>query len=83
MDMANNKAVLECPHGIHQNVAGNSLHDVFDKLGTVAFEALPFFCGPDTFIGNGFPAETVLADTGFHIGKGRDEPEDPAVFNGA
>lgn len=69
MDMSNDKTVAERPHGVHQNVAGNRLNDILYELGTVAFDALPFFIRTDTFIGDRLSTEAVLPDSGFYIGK--------------
>ena len=62
-------AMLESLHGIAENVSGNCLHDVFHELGTVAFDAFPFLCSTNTFIGNTLAAKLVYANAGFYIGK--------------
>lgn len=46
MDMFDNVAVLECFHGIAQDIAANGLDDVLHKFRTVGFDAFPFFVEP-------------------------------------
>ena len=41
VDMADEKTVGQRPQGIHENVPGNGLDDVFHKLRAVGFDALP------------------------------------------
>ena len=36
---------------------------------TVRFDPFPFLRGADSFIGDGFSAETVFSNTGFHMGR--------------
>ena len=62
MDMANDKAMGESTHGITQNITADCLHDVLHELGTVTFDAFPFFICTNTFIGYGFSTKLILAN---------------------
>ena len=66
MNVTNNEAMPECLHGIAEDVTADSLYDVLHELRTVGFDAFPFLCGSDSFIGDGFAAILVFSDTGFH-----------------
>lgn len=68
MDMTDNEAMGEGVHGKTEKITGDRLHDVLHELGVVGLDALPFLCGSHTFIGYGFPAETVLPDSRLYIG---------------
>ena len=63
------KVMPECLHGIAEDVTADSLYDVLHELRTVGFDAFPFLCGSDSFIGDGFAAILVFSDTGFHVGE--------------
>ena len=52
-----------------QNIPADCLHDIFDKLGAITFDAFPFLRTADTFIGYRLTAETVLSHARFHIRK--------------
>ena len=72
------KAVRERPHGVGEDVSGDSLHDVLDELGTVTLDPGPVLCGIDPHVRHTLTAETVLANPGLHIsqlpaGRERDE----------
>lgn len=67
MNVSDNKAVAESLHSIAENIAADGLHDVLHELRTVGFGAFPFLRRSDTFIGNGFAAELILTNAGFHI----------------
>ena len=67
MDMTDDETVFEGLHGIAENVAADGLDDILHELRTVGFNAFPFLCRADAFIGDGFTAEPVLTDTGFYI----------------
>ena len=69
VNMTDDEAVPECLHGIAEDVAADSLYDVLHELRTVGFDAFPFLCGSDSFIGDGFAAILVFSDTGFHVGE--------------
>ena len=82
MYMAADETMGERPHGIHQNIPGNGLDDVFHKFWAVTFNPLPFLIRSHAFIGDGFPAETVLANPGLDVGKppaGRERSEERRV----
>lgn len=55
--------------GSEQDVAADGLNDVLHELRTVGFDAFPFLCGSDSFVGDGFAAILVFSDTGFHVGE--------------
>ena len=57
--MADNKAVRQRSYGIHENVPGNGLDDVFHKFRAVRFDALPLLCAADALIGDGIAAEFI------------------------
>lgn len=67
MDMADDKAVAEGLHGIAEDIPADGLHDVLHEFRTVGFDAFPFLRGADANVGDGFAAELVSSDTGFHI----------------
>ena len=69
MNMANDEAVPERFHGVTEDVAADSLYDVLHELRTVGFDAFPFLCGSDSFVGDGFAAILVFSDAGFHVGE--------------
>ena len=62
MHMSYDEAVAECLHGVAEDVAGYYLDDVLHELGAIGFDAFPFFCGADAFIGDGFTTKLVLTD---------------------
>lgn len=43
MDVSHDAVVPKGLHGIAQNVAADCLDDIFHKLGTVAFDTVPFY----------------------------------------
>ena len=67
MDMADDEAVPEGLHSIAEDIAADCLDDVLCGFRVIGFNAFPFLCGADAFIGDGFPTVSVFADTGFHI----------------
>ena len=69
MNMTDDEAVPESLHGIAEDVAADSLDDVLHELRTVGFDAFPFLCGSNTFIGDGFSAILVFSDAGLHVGE--------------
>ena len=52
MDMSDDEAVPESFHGVAEDVSADGLHDVLHKLRTVGFDAFPFLCGSNAFIGD-------------------------------
>ena len=57
--------------------------NVLHEFRAVGFDPFPFLRGADSFIGDGFAAETVFSDTGLDVGKscrpeGRLDEEHPA-----
>ena len=69
VNVTDDKAVPESFHGVAEDVTTDSLDDVLHELRTVGFDAFPFLCGSDSFIGDGFAAILVFSDTGFHVGE--------------
>ena len=69
MHVPDDEAVSECSHSIAEDIAGYCLDDVLHELRTIGFDAFPFLCGANAFIGDGFSAELIGADPWFHIGK--------------
>lgn len=69
MHVSDDETIAEVLHRKAEKIAGDCLHDVLDKFRAIAFNAFPFLRGSDAFIGDGFTAETVFTDTGFHIGE--------------
>ena len=69
MNVTDDEAVLESFHGVAEDVAADGLDDVLHELWTVGFDAFPFLCISNTFIGDGFAAILVFSDTWFHVGE--------------
>lgn len=69
VDVSDDKAVPEGFHGIAEDVAADGLDDIFHELRPVGSNASPFFCKDYAFVGNGFSAELVCADSQFYICK--------------
>ena len=69
MNMTDDKAVPECFHGVTEDVTADGLNNVLHELRTVGFDAFPFLCGFDSFVGDGFAAILVFSDTGFLVGE--------------
>ena len=69
MNMTDDEAVPECFHGVTEDVAADGLDDILHELRTVGFDAFPFLCAADSFIGDGFSAILVFSDTGLHVGE--------------
>lgn len=69
MDVTEDEAVPKGFHGVAEDVATDSLDDVLHELRTVGFDAFPFLCGSNTFIGDGFSAILVFSDAGLHVGE--------------
>ena len=69
MDMPDDLAVAQGPHGIGQDIPADGLHDVLDELRAVRFDPAPFLLGINTHVGDGFTSETVLADPGLYVGQ--------------
>ena len=69
MNMTDDEAVPECFHGIAEDVAADSLDDVLHELRTIRFDAFPFLCRTDSFVGDRFTAILVFSDTGLHVGE--------------
>ena len=85
MDVADDEAVPESLHGIAEDVAGDGLDDIFCEFWTIAFDALPFLCGADAEVGDGFTAEAVFIDPGLDVGElpaGRERDEEHAALAG-
>ena len=82
--MADDKAVGQRPHGIHENIPGDGLDDVFHEFRAVRFDALPLLCAADALIGDGFTAELICPHLRLHIaelpaGRQNDEQHPAAV----
>lgn len=69
VDVTDDEAVPKSLHGVAEDVAADSLDDVLHELRTVGFDAFPFLCGSDSFVGDGFAAILVFSDAGFHVGE--------------
>ena len=69
MNVTDDEAVPESLHGIAEDVAADSLDDVLHELRTVGFDAFPFLCGANSFIGYRFAAILIFSDTGLHVGE--------------
>ena len=69
MNVTDDEAVPESFHGVAKDVAADGLDDILYELRTVGFDALPFLCRSDTFVGDGFAAILVFSDTWFHVGE--------------
>lgn len=83
MDMAYDEAEGQVLHGEAQEVPGNCLDDIFHEFWTVGFYALPFFVCSGSFVGDGFPAETVFPDAGLDVGEqasGWETDEEKSAF---
>ena len=52
-----------------KDVSADRLHDVLNEFRSVGFDAFPFLCGSNTFVGDVFTAELILNDTRLHIGE--------------
>lgn len=63
------KAMVQRPHGVGQDIPADGLYDVLDEFRTVGFDAAPFLLGIDAQISDGLAAELVLTDAGLHIGQ--------------
>lgn len=69
MDMSDNETVPEGLHSITENVAADGLDNILHEFRPVGFDAFPLLCRAHAFIGDGFSAELIGTDPGFHIGK--------------
>ena len=69
MDVSDDLAEGKVLHGEAEEIPGDCLDDVFHEFGTVGFDAFPFFICAGSFVGDGFPAETVFSHAGFDVGK--------------
>lgn len=67
MDVPDDEAMPEGLHSIAEDVAADGLDDILHEFRPVGFNAFPFLCGADTFIGDGFSAELIDTDAGLHI----------------
>ena len=69
VDMTDDKAVGECPDGMHQDISADCLDDVFNEFRTVGFNAFPLLRSTDTFVGYGFTAEFIFTNLWFDVGE--------------
>lgn len=69
MDMADNLAEGEVLHSEAEEILRDCLDNVFHEFGTVGFDAFPFFICAGSFVGDGFPTETVFSHSGFDVGE--------------
>ena len=53
-----------------EDVAADGLDDVFYDFGTVCFDAVPFFCGGESFVGDGFTAVFICGQAGADVVQG-------------
>ena len=81
--MADDKTVGQRPYGIHEDVPGDGLDDVFHKFRTVRFDALPLLCAANALIGDGIAAEFICSHLRFHIAelpaRGKNDEQHPAA----
>ena len=63
------KAMVQRPHGVGQDIPADGLYDVLDEFRTVGFDAAPFFLRVDAHVRDGPAAELVLPDPGFNVGE--------------
>lgn len=85
MDVADDLAEGQVPQSKAQEIPGDCLNDVLHEFRTVRFDPFPFLRGADSFIGDGFSAETVFSNAGFYIGElptGGKSDEEHAAFVG-
>lgn len=69
MDVADDAAVGQRPHGVAEDVVADRLGDVLHELRPVALNAEPVLCAVHAHICHALPAETVSADLGLNAGK--------------
>lgn len=69
MNVPDDLAVAQRPHGVGQDVPAHGLHDVFREFRTVTFDPAPLLLSIDPHVGDGFSSETVLTDPRLHIGQ--------------
>ncbi len=62
MHMPDDKAVPERLHRVAENIPADGLNDILHELRTVGFDAFPFFCRSNTFVGDGFTAVLIFID---------------------
>ena len=66
MDMTDNLAMGESPHGICQDVSADCLNDVLHEFRTVTFNPSPLPC-VDAFIGHAVRTKLINTHTWFYI----------------
>ena len=69
MNMPDDKAVAKSFHSIAEDVAAYGLDDILHEFRPVGFNTVPLLRRANTFIGDGFSAELIGTNSGFHIGK--------------
>ena len=67
MDVSYDEAMPEGLYGIAEDVAADGLDDIFNEFRSVGFDAFPFLCRADAFVGDGFSAKLIDTDSGLHI----------------
>ena len=69
MNVTDDEAVPESFHGVAEDVAADSLDDVLHELRTVGFDAFPFLCRSDSFVGDRLSTILVFSNTRFYVGE--------------
>lgn len=67
MDVSSDEAMPEGLHSIAEDIAADGLNDIFHEFRTVGFDAFSFLCRAHAFICDGFSAELIGINSGFHI----------------
>ena len=67
MDVADDEAMPESFHGIAEDVTADGLDDILNEFRPVGFDAFPFLCGADAFVGDGLSAKLIDTDSGLYI----------------
>ena len=69
MNVTDDEAVPESLHGVAEDVAADSLDDVLHELRAVGFDAFPFLCRSDSFVGDRLSTILVFSNTRFYVGE--------------
>lgn len=69
MDMSADEEILQIAHGVAEDITGDCLGNILDKLWTIGFDSGPLFLRVHAHVGDGFRAELVHTDTRLDVGK--------------